>query len=151
MKTTSLLTLAYIFILSSCEKINIIPSPSMISNWEEIAPPADLVFEGTTVASLNFNSDSSYQLVYHKWNDEVRFGDPCLRVSTYFVKGDYKSKSDYVTFNGCFTDKSFRDCITRCDGVLNEVKGYRYILTQDTLKLLPVESPDSPRILVRTN
>ncbi len=150
MKATTLLALAYIFILFSCEKVNVIPSPSIFNSWEEITAPSDLVFEGTSITSLNFNSDSSYQLVYHKWNDAVHVGDPCMRISTYYVKGNFSSRADYMSFTGCYSNESFQDCIARCDGIMDRTDGYRFILTRDTLKLMTEDATGYPRILVHT-
>jgi hypothetical protein len=150
MKTSAILVLAYIFILCSCEQVNVKPSPSIFNSWEEITPPSDLMFEGTSITSLNFKSDSSYQLVYHKWNDALHVGDPCMRVSTYYVKGNFSSRSDYMSFTGCYSSESFHDCIARCDGIMDRIEGYRFIFTGDTLKLMPEDATGYPRILVHT-
>ena len=149
MKTISILSIACIFFLCSCEQEKVIPAPSLFRIWEEVEPDGIRQFEGSTFTSLSLKEDYTFELTYHTWSDVRIPNDPCHNETVFFSKGNFTVSKDSIFFNGCVSDPSFKECIVRCDGQTEFKESYMYKLNKDSLCLNPAMDWSMCRILVQ--
>ena len=149
MKTISILTIASVLFLYSCEQEKVVPSPSLFKNWEEVEPSGIRQMEGSTFTSLVLNEDYTYELTYYTWSDVRIPNDPCHNETVFFSKGNFSVSKDSIYLNGCPSDPSFKECIVRCDGQMEFSESHKYRLTRDTLYLNPAMDWSMCRILVQ--
>jgi hypothetical protein len=142
--------IACFFLYYSCEKIESLelPAPSIVGTWEEQEPDGITQFEGSTWESLKLNADNTFQITSNSWTDMMIVGDPCNGVDDYFIKGTYTTTPDSIFFQGCYSDSAFSSCDGKCDGQIDFMEGYRYVLMQGNLVINPEKDELIRRVLI---